>query len=153
MVTPQASFRAMGGHMQDLHPSQRDSEVDSLKRDMVNVLQHLNDPKYTFFAKGKEKLNGTEATVVEVNAVGAQTRWWIAPDGKLLQEVFSDVGPDGPETVTLKYSDWKDFSGVMFPTKYSISSGEEQGDTNVTLTAIEVNAAVDPKLFEKPPEQ
>jgi zinc protease len=150
VVAPKESFRAMGGRVQELPANQRDSELASLKRDMVNVVQHASDPKYTFTANGKDELDGAEATVVDVNADGTATRWWIGSDGKLLQEVFSDVGPEGLETVTLKYSDWTDFGGLHFPAKYEMSSGEVQGGVSVTLTAIEVNASVDPKLFEKP---
>jgi len=89
--------------------------------------------------------------VVDVNADGAVSRWWIGPDGRLLQERFTEVGQNGPSTMTMKYSAWKSFDGLQYPTKFEMLSGEES-DGSMTLTTMEVNAPVDPKLFEKPQE-
>jgi zinc protease len=150
VVTPEAAFMAMGDHVQELPPSQVASDVASLKRDMLNVLQHTGDAKYTFSATGKEKLDDGEAVIVDIDADGAATRWWIDGNGKLVREEFSDIGQAGPETVTVEYSDWKDFGGLVLPTKFEMSSGEGQDATSMTLTAVEVNATIDPKLFEKP---
>ncbi|HVJ04966.1 MAG TPA: insulinase family protein [Candidatus Saccharimonadales bacterium] len=149
VVTPSAAFMAMGAQVRDLPPSERSSEAASLKRDFLNVLQHAGDSKYTFSASGKEKLGDAEAIVVEVNADGAKSQWWIGPDGKLLQEEFSEVGQTGPTTLTMKYSDWKSFDGLQYPTKYEMVNGG-QPVAKMTLSSMEVNAAVDPKLFEKP---
>jgi zinc protease len=150
VVTPEAAFMAMGDHVQELAPVQRASDVASLKRDMLNVLQHTEDAKYTFSAAGKEKLDDGEAVVVDVNADGTETRWWIDGEGKLVQEEYSDMGREGPETVTVKYSDWKDFGGLKLPAKFELSSGEGEDAVSMTMTALEVNATIDPKLFEKP---
>jgi zinc protease len=151
VVTPESAFMAMGTQVRELPPVMRKSQMTALKRDFVNVLQHTADPKYTFTANAKEKLGDVEATVVDVNADGAPTRWWIGPDGKLLQERFTEVGQNGPSTMTMKYSAWKNFDGLQYPTKFEMLSGEES-DGSMTLTAMEVNAPVDPKLFEKPQE-
>jgi hypothetical protein len=150
VVTPDAAFAAMGKKVQDLPASQRAAEEAALKHDFVNVLQHSGDAKYVFAATGKEKLGDVEATVVDVDADGASTRWWIAPDGKLLREVYTELGRSGPVTMTMLYSDWKDFDGLEYPTKYELTGGEGEGAINMTLTAMEVNVAIDPKLMEKP---
>jgi len=149
VVTPASAFMAMGSQVRELPPVMRNSQITALKRDFVNVLQHTADPKYTFTADAKEKLGEVEATVVDVNADGALTRWWIGPDGNLLQERFTEVGHDGPSTMTMKYSAWKSFDGLQYPTKFEMLNGDEPGGS-MTLSAMEVNAAVDPKLFEKP---
>jgi hypothetical protein len=138
----------MGAKVRDLPPEMHSAELTALKRDFINVLQHANDAKYTFTADAREKLGDVEAIVVDVNADGAQTRWWIGADGNLLQERFTEA----KQTImTIRYSDWKSFDGLMYPTKYQMLSGEEAGG-NLTMSAMEVNAAVDPKLFEKPPQ-
>ncbi len=149
VVTPAAAFIAMGAQVRDLPPSQRSSETASLKRDFLNVLQHSGDSKYSFSVSRKEKVGDAEATVVDVNADGAKSQWWIGPDGKLLQEEFSEVGQAGPTTLTMKYSDWKNFDGLQYPTTYELVSGG-QPVAKMTLSSMEINATVDPKLFEKP---
>jgi zinc protease len=149
VVTPAAAFVAMGTHVQDLPPSQRDSELSAMKHDFLNVLQHASDAKYTFTTGGKEKIGDSEATVVDVSADGATARWWIGSDGKLLQEEFDSTGQQGPVKMTMKYSDWKDFDGLQYPTKFEMLGGEESGAT-MTMSSMEVNAAINPKLFEKP---
>ena len=63
----------------------------ALKHDSINILQHLNDPDYVFVASGQEKVGGAEATMVDIEADGVPTRWWIAGDGRLLRERYSDM--------------------------------------------------------------
>jgi zinc protease len=150
VVTPDASFMVMGPQVRDLPTNQRNSELSSLKHDFVNVLQHVGDSKYTFTANGQEKLGDIEATVVDVNADGAPTRWWIGGDGKLLQEQSPTLGQSGPTTQTMKYSDWKNFDGLLYPTKYEMLEGAGEQAVTITLSTMEVNAAIDPKLFLKP---
>jgi len=52
--------------------------------------------------------------VVEVNADGAVTRWWLGPEGELLQEQYTELGQFGPSKLIMKYSDWKSFDGLRF---------------------------------------
>jgi hypothetical protein len=150
VVTPSAAFTVVGSQVRDLSPTQRASSDTALKHDFLSVLRHINDPKYVFSATGKEKLGASEATVVDVNADGVSTQWWIAPDGKLLQERFSDTGEKGPTTLTMKYSDWKSFAGLEYPTKYVVNGDTDQPVWTMTLLSMQVNAPVDPKLFQKP---
>jgi zinc protease len=77
VVTPATAFMAMGSKVRELPPAMHDSEMAGLKRDFLNVLQHANDAKYSFTARAKEKLGEVETTIVDVNADGALTRWWI----------------------------------------------------------------------------
>jgi outer membrane lipoprotein-sorting protein len=146
VVTSAIAFMVMGSQVRDLPPDMHSAELTALKRDFINVLQHANDAKYSFTAGPREKLGDVEATVVDVNADGAQTRWWIDANGTLLQERFTEARQT---IMTIKYSDWKSFDGLMYPTKYEMLNGDEAGG-NLTMSAMEVNAAVDPKLFEKP---
>jgi hypothetical protein len=139
----------MGNQVRELPPAVHKSELLGLKRDFLNVLQHKDDAKFTFNATGKEKVGGVEATVVDVDADGATTRWWIGPDGLMLQEQFGEVGQSGPSTMMMKYSEWKSFDGLEYPTKYEMLSGDQAGGS-MTMNTMEVNASVDPKLFEKP---
>jgi zinc protease len=150
VVTPNAAFLVMGQRSRDLPPSVHASELAGLKRDFLNVLQHIGDPRYTFNATGKERVDGVDTTVVEVSADGATTRWWIAPSGELLQEQYTEVGQSGPATMLARYSDWKSFSEIKLPTKCELRGGEEAGTSSMTITSVEVNPVIDPALFEKP---
>ena len=91
VLSPEAAFISRAT-VEDLTPSQREAVAAQLKRDFLNVLQHADDPKYTFTANGKDKLGDNDATVVDVNADGLAVRWWIGPDGTLLQEEHSEAG-------------------------------------------------------------
>lgn len=149
VVTPTDAFMVVGGRLQNLPPTQRAALDATLQHDFINILQRINDPKYVFVAAGHEKVGNTEATVVDVEADGVPTRWWIATDGKLLQERYSDMGAGGG-VQTMTYADWKSFGGLNYPTKYELFNEAGQPQMTMSLTAMEVNTAVDRKLFERP---
>jgi zinc protease len=144
VLSPEASFISRAT-VEDLTPSQREAVAAQLKRDFLNVLQHADDPKYTFTANGKDKLGDTEATVVDVNADGLAVRWWIGPDGTLLQEEHSEAGA----SYTTKYSKWENFDGLKYPTKIRLfANGTEQA--NEVLNDMTVNPEIDPSIFKRP---
>jgi len=153
VVTPRDAFMVRGSAVDNLPQSQRDALDLALKHDPINVLQHLNDPKYVFVATGQDKVAGVPATVVDVEANGVPTRWWIGADGKLLQERYSDLQTGGTATQTMVYSDWKSFGGLEYPTKYVEFAGSSRPEMTMTLTAMEVNPEVSPKLFQRPATQ
>jgi len=153
VTTPRDAFMVRGSLVENIPQSQRDGMDLALKHDPINVLQHLNDPKYVFVANGQQLVGGVEATIVDVEANGVPTRWWIAGDGKLLQERYSDLQSSGTSTQTMVYSDWKSFGGLEYPTKYVLLGGGGQPQMTMTLTSMEVNPDVSPKLFERPASQ
>ena len=149
VVTPSDAFTVVGGYARDLPPAQRAALNGTLKHDFINVLQHIDDPKYIFAAAGHEKIGGAQATIVDVEADGIPTRWWIATDGKLLQERYSDMSVN--ETIqTMKYSDWKNFGGLQYPTQYEMFNEAGQPQMSMTLTRMEVNPALGPQFFQRP---
>ncbi len=147
VVTPTDAFMVVGGQAQDLPPDQRTSLDAALKHDPINVLQHINDPNYVFVASGHEDVDGAHATVVDVEAEGIPTRWWIGTDGKLLRE--RSYGEGGkPETMI--YSAWKAFDGLQYPTKYDTLNEAGQPKLTMTLTSMQVNPVISPGLFKRP---
>ena len=153
VVTPRDAFMVRGSLAENIPQSQRDAMDLTLRHDFINVLQHINDPKYVFVANGQQTVGGVQATVVDVEANGVPTRWWIADDGKLLQERYSDLQSSGTSTQTMTYSDWKSFGGLEYPTKYVLFQGSSKPLMTMTLTAMEVNPEVSQKLFERPASQ
>ena len=148
VLTPEAAFLQMGVRKQDLPPKQRDVMAAALKCDFLSVLQHAADPKYTFTTRGKENLGQIEATIVEINADGAMARWFIGPDGTLLQDERAASGDPAAIKYTTRYSRWQSFDGLTLPTRQRLfSNGTEQARTIVD--DVEVNPPVDPKLFQK----
>jgi hypothetical protein len=149
VITPDDAFTVVDGQARNLAPAQRSALDATLKHDFINVLQHINDPKYIFSALGREKIAGVEATIVDVEADGIPTRWWIAPDGKLLQERYSDMTANAA-IQTMSYSDWKNFDGLQYPTKYELFNEAGQPQMSMTLIRMEVNTGVDPRIFHRP---
>jgi hypothetical protein len=149
VVTPTDAFMMKRGQVQNLPSTQRASLDATLQHDFINVLQHINDPKYIFAATGHEPVTGIDATIVDVEADGVPTTWWIASDGKLLQERYSDMGPTG-DIQTMTYSEWKDFGGLQYPTKYEMFNAAGEPQLNMTLTSMQVNAPVESRAFQRP---
>lgn len=149
VVTPNDAFMVVGGQAQDLPPDHSSSLNAALKHDPINVLQHINDPSYVFVAAGQQELDGTQATIVDVEAAGIPTRWWIGADGRLLRERYYGEG-GMMETVT--YSAWKSFDGLQYPTKYETLNEAGQSKMTMTLTGMQINPAISPSLFQRPPQ-
>jgi hypothetical protein len=147
VTTPSDAFMVVGEQVQNLPPDQRALLDATLKHDFINVLQHLDDPKYIFNATGQHSLGGAEATVVDVEADGIPTRWWIGSDGRLLQERY--LG-EGGKVQVMTYSDWKSFGGLQYPTKYETFNEAGQPELSMTLTAMQLNPAVSPRIFQRP---
>jgi hypothetical protein len=60
------------------------------------------------------------------------------------------AGPKGK--LTISYSDWRDFGGIMFPGTVRRSTGDARFDETVKTEVVEINGQVASDLFEKPPE-
>lgn len=149
VVTPNDGFMVVDGQAQDLPPEQRASLDAALKHDPINVLQHINDPSYVFVASSQEDVEGIHATVVDVEAAGIPTRWWIGSDGKLLRErSYGEAG----KLETIVYSAWKNFDGLQYPTKYDTLNEAGQPRLTMTLTGMQINSVISPGLFQRPPQ-
>jgi outer membrane lipoprotein-sorting protein len=147
VTTSTDAFMVVGEQARSLPPDQRDLLAATLKHDFINVLQHIDDPKYIFNANGQENLDGAAATVVDVEAEGIATRWWIASDGKLLRERYA--GEHGQIQI-MTYSDWKNFGGLQYPTKYETFDEAGRPELSMTLIAMQLNPVVNPRIFLRP---
>lgn len=147
VVTPIDAFTVVGGQAQDLPPDQKTALESALKHDPINVLQHVNDANYVFVASGQEDVDGAHATVVDVEAAGIPTRWWIGADGKLLRERYYG---EGGKMQTMVYSAWKNFEGLQYPTKYDTLNEAGQSGMTMTLTGMQINPVISQGLFQRP---
>ncbi len=153
VLSPAAAFMAAGGRTMALPVPLKEDSAAELKRDEFVVAQHANDPKYTFTAGSAEDVGGVQARVLDINADGAKTRWWVDPGtGRILRMAYSGMSMQGPVERTVELSDWKAVDGLMLPFKRVIAeNGQPQG--TIELQEVQVNPPVDPKEFEKPAAQ
>lgn len=149
VVTPEAAFMTSPMGNQDLPASQKEASLGELKADLVTVLRNIGNPEYAFTAGGTEKIGEIEARILDINAGGTSVRWFVDPaTGRVLRTVSRVTQPMPGEMVT-ELSEWKTFSGLNMPT-VSVMSRDGQKSAEVRLTTVEVNPAVDPKMFVKP---
>lgn len=152
VFSPAAAFMQVPMGIRDMPASQKDDVLNELKRDPFYVAQHSEDPKFVFAAGGNEKIGDIEAKILDVNADGAQVRWFVNPqDGRILRAQSASVGPQGPSERVVDYSDWKSVEGMMVPFKETRTRGAQK-EASVEVKEFELNPTVDPKLFEKPAE-
>lgn len=150
VFSPSASF--MGGPMgsQDMPASRKEEALNEMKRDTFVVAQHADDPKFAFSAGGSEKIGDVEAKILDVNADGAEVRWFVDPQsGRILRATWKSMGPAGPGEMVVDYGDWKSVNGFTLPFKETRTRGGEK-EATVEVQEVEFNPSVDPKLFEKP---
>jgi zinc protease len=150
VISPAAAFMKSPMGSQDLPGAQKEDGLKELKRHPIFVAQHADDPKFIFAAGGSEKIGEVDAQVLDVNADGAQVRWYVDPQtGHVLRTAAQSMGMGGPAEQVIDYSEWKEVEGISVPFKLKITQGgNEAGSQDVK--EFEINPAVDPKLFEKP---
>jgi zinc protease len=153
VVSPAAAFMSGAMGNRDLPASQKAEILEELKRDPLFVVQHGDDPKFTFAAGGAEKVGDVEAKILDVNADGAVVRWFVDPrSGNILRSSATATGPTGPAERVTNFADWKPVQGLSIPFKETRTRGGEK-ESSVEIHEIEINPAVDPKLFDRPEEK
>jgi zinc protease len=150
VVTPQAAFMASPMGSQDMPASRKEEALEDLKREPLLVAQHSEDPHYTFSAAGTEKIGEVDAGILDVNADGAEVRWYVDPSsGKILRASWQGQGMGGPAATVADYSDWKTVDGVTLPSKETRTENGEKA-ASIDVKEMEFNSTVDAKIFEKP---
>ena len=152
VATAQAGFMSMAamGGTRDLPSSQREDTLKGLHREVWYIAQHIDDPKFSFAAQGKEKIGDVEAAVLDINGAGDQLRWFIDPrNGHVLRAQFQGNSPSGPGTQVVESSEWKTVDGVTVPFHEEISTNG-QPSFSIAVSSVEFNPIVDTKIFDKP---
>jgi zinc protease len=153
VVTPDVAFMAAGGGTHPFPAAQAAETREQIKRDPIFIAAHAQDPDVFFQAAGTEKVGDIEAEIVDVNAAGAAIRWYVDPQsGRILKETYRTLTRTGPAAGETTFENWKDLGGVTIPTLRKNKQNGEDSSTS-EYTALELNPAVDPKLFEKPAQQ
>jgi zinc protease len=151
VVTPKSAFvSAEGMGVRDLPESQKFDTLDQLKRDLVYISQHVDDPAFVFAAAGTEKVGATDAQIVEISGPGTATRWYVDPSsGRVLREAYQTMGPSGPVKTETDLEDWKSTDGLTLP--YLRKNRQDGKDSSTSqFNSIQINPKVDAKMFDKP---
>lgn len=150
VATSSTGFMAAQGQMRDLPSPRKQEMLDQIKRDLIFIAQHVDDPSFIFFANGTEKIGDADTQIVDINSQGAPMRWYIDPkNGRILREVYPAMGQSGPIIGQTELSEWKEFDGVTLPAKHA--NKQDGKDTGVVeFTEIKFNPPIDEKLFAKP---
>jgi zinc protease len=154
VVTPESAFMALpDGNLQAFPDARKTEMLEQIKRDPIFIASHWKDSNMFFHAGGTEKVGDTEARIVDVNAAGAAIRWFVDPQsGHILKETYRTLGQGGPVQGETDMDNWKPMSGLNLPL-LRLNKQNGQQTSAVEYTALELNPAIDPKLFEKPAEK
>ncbi len=150
IATPEAGFMAAGGQVQDMPSSRKNETMEQLRRDLIYLGQHVGDSAFSFAAAGKEKSGNDELAIVDVSGPGVSMRWFVDPaSGRLVRETYKSLGQGGPVDSETAFSEWKTVDGLNLPFhRDNRQAGKDSSSTE--FTKIEINPAVDPKIFDKP---
>jgi zinc protease len=154
-VTADTGFAFMGGMGPQPLPAQQKAEtLQQIKRDPIFIASHWKDADVFFHAAGTEKVGDVEARIVDVNAAGAEIRWFVDPlNGHILKETYMTLGPSGPVQGETDMENWKAVDGGLTIPVVRKNKQNGQDSSQVEYKTIAINPAVDPKLFEKPAEK
>ncbi|HEX7829214.1 MAG TPA: hypothetical protein VF787_06135 [Thermoanaerobaculia bacterium] len=149
VISPGASFMVTPMGTQDMPGSQRDSALADMKIDVVNVLKNASNPKYVFSAGATEKIGDVNTQILDINADGSMTRWYVDPaTGRIVRTARTSSGPQGGEVVT-DYLTWQKYGSVnMVTSTNSTRNGEPF--TSQKASNVEINPTVDANAFVKP---
>ncbi len=154
VVTPQTAFMAIPGQgTHDFPASQKAETLEQIKRDPIFIAAHSKDPNMSFSAGGTEKVGDTDARIVDVNADGTPIRWFVDPqNGHILKETYRTLSQGGPVQGETDMDNWQTVNGLNIPfVRHNKQNGQDS--STAEYTSLELNPAVDSKLFEKPAEK
>lgn len=149
VISPAAAFAVTPMGTQDMPSSQRDAALAEMKIDVISVLRNASNPKYVFNAGAMEKIGDVNAQILDIQADGPTTRWYVDPStGRLLRTARTSSGPQGGEIVT-DYLTWQKYGALNMVTS---TSSTRNGEPFMTQSAsnIEINPTVDANAFVKP---
>jgi zinc protease len=155
VATPNLGFAEYPpGSVHDLPAAQKAEMLQQIKRDPIFIAAHSKDPDVFFIAGGTEKVGAIDARIVDVNAAGTAIRWFVDPQtGRILKETYTTLNAQGgPVQGETDLDDWKSVNGLTIPfTRHNKQNGQDSSSAEYTV--LEINPAIDPKVFDKPAKQ
>jgi hypothetical protein len=153
VFTDKAAFMAAQGQVRDIPESRKKESLEQIKRDLVFIAQHADDPSFKFAANGTEKIGDVETKILDISSQGVPMRWYIDPQsGRIVRELYPAMGRSGPVVGQTDVAEWKSFDGINLPAK-RINKQNGEDSSVVEFLEIHFNPQVDNKTFEKPAAQ
>jgi len=153
VATSSGAFMSMAGMgTRSMPPADKDEMLTQIHHDLVYVAQHASDPALSFSAAGTDKIGDIDAAILDIGGAIPWVRWYVDPKtGYILREKYKGMGESGPFEGETNLSDWRTADGLTLP--YIHKNKQNGKETSlVEFKKIEINPAVDAKLFEKPAE-
>ena len=154
VATSSAGYMSMAGMgTRSMPPAQKDEMLSQVHHDLIYVVQHVDDPAFTFTAGGTEKVGDTDAAVLDIGGAIPWVRWYVDPKtGYIVREKYKGMGQSGEFEGETDLSDWRATDGITLPYTHK-NKQNGQATSLVEYKKIEFNPPVDPKLFDKPAEK
>jgi zinc protease len=148
IVTAGSGFVAAGGQVQDMPSSRKKETTEQIHRDLIYLAQHVGDPEFSFTAAGQD--GSDNLAIVDIAGPDVNMRWFVEPQsGRLVRETYKSLGQGGLVDSETAFSEWKPVDGLNLPFhRDNKQAGKDSSSTE--FSKIEINPAVDPKIFEKP---
>lgn len=153
VASPQAGFMSLPGMgSRSMPPAQKSEMLSQLHHDLIYVAQHADDPAFSFAANGTEKIGDVDAAILDIGGAIPWVRWYVDPQsGYILREKYKGMGQQGPFDGETDLADWRAADGLTMPYKHENKQNGQQTST-AEFKKIDLNPPLDPKLFEKAPE-
>lgn len=152
VATPESAFMSAEGRgSQDMPSSRRDETLAQLRRDLVLLAQHVDDPAYSFTATGTDKSGEKKVEVIDISGPGVSMEWFVDPqNGRLVRATYKTMSQTGMVDAETDYSDWRPVEGGLTLPFHRDNKQEGKDSSTMQFTSFQINPPVDPKLFEKP---
>jgi zinc protease len=154
VATPEAAFISIPGMgVRSMPAAQKTEMLAQLHHDQVYIAQHAGDPAFSFTAAGTEKVGDVDAAILDIGGAVPWVRWYVDPkSGYILREKYKGQGQSGPFDGETDLADWRSADGLTMPYKHhNKQDGKET--SSAEFKKIEINPAIDPKIFDKPAEK
>ena len=99
---------------------------------------------------GTEAVNGDECYKVTLTAATGkpETQYYSKKTGLLLKTTATALSPMGEVAVEVEVSDYKDFGGVLYPTRSKQKAGGQELD--ISITSVSLNEPIPAEYFQLP---
>jgi zinc protease len=150
LVTPSGGFASMQGQQHEIPGPQAAEMLKQVKRNLIYLGQHADDPAFIFAANGTEKIGNVDASILDVSGPDVSIQLYVDPQtGHVLREKYEGMGRTGPTEQETDLDNWKASDGITLPYLHTNKQGGEVTSTT-ELQSVELNPTIDPKLFDKP---
>jgi hypothetical protein len=144
-------FVVSGGQTQPLPGAAVEQQLKEMGRELMVLLNNRDNPELETLAGGADTVDGTSCQIVLVSFMGSESRLCVADDGKVLRQTYQGKHPmqQTPGMIAVRFEDYSDVEGYMIAHK-RVMTFEGQPLATVTLNSIDLNAQIDPSVFEMP---